>query len=147
MLFESIEIVETSYLEFLSKEISDLSSNSTLDSSSKHTLKKRVANAKLALHDGTDIQKKYARKMEGLSRVRDGSASTKKKNVVGNGYPLEGSLIYHQGRVYPAILNLYSYIEDGYKTEKLKTKKNLKLKLKILKPKKNEKNYFIRFDF
>ena len=47
----------------------------------------RIKNCKYLIYDGSDIIKKEAEKMEGLSLVRDGSKSVKnQKPVLSNGY-------------------------------------------------------------
>ena len=55
--------------------------------------------------DDTDIQKKYAKKMEGLCRVRDGDKKDKKRKI-GNGYPLLN--ILGVGKDREDIISVYS---------------------------------------
>lgn len=55
--------------------------------------------------DDTDIQKKYAKKMEGLCRVRDGDKKDKKRKI-GNGYPLLNILGVDKDR--EDIISVYS---------------------------------------
>ena len=55
--------------------------------------------------DDTDIQKKYAKKMEGLCRVRDGDKKDKKRKI-GNGYPLLNILGVDKDR--ENIVSIYS---------------------------------------
>lgn len=93
----------------------------------KMNIKDRIYNKPLALHDGSDIQKKYAKKMEDLCRCRDGSESSSQKTVTGKGYLLEGCVAFWQGRLFPLLLSLYSYTDKKYLNDKEETKKNLKI--------------------
>lgn len=92
----------------------------------KRTVKDRVFRKRLMLHDGTDIQKPHARKMEKLCHCRDGSQSTREKPKTGKGYLIEGSTAWWKGRLFPCLLSLYSTKEKDHLTEKEETKKNLK---------------------
>lgn len=119
-----------SYLSYLRKEISRGDRHSpgrkgeTRDR--KRNVKDRVFRKRLMLHDGTDIQKPHARKMEKLCYCRDGSESPRGKPKTGKGYLIEGSVAWWKGRLFPAIMSLYSTEEKNHLTEKEETKKNLK---------------------
>jgi len=89
-----------------------------------YSIQERVFYQRICCHDGSDIQKPHSWKAEGRCRVRDGSKSSSKKTTTGWGYPLEGSIGYSQGRMYPLILNLYSTLSEDFKSEKSETLKN-----------------------
>jgi hypothetical protein len=91
----------------------------------KMNIEERVYHKRLMLHDGTDIQKPYAKKMEDLCCCRDGSQSSAKKAKTGKGYLIEGSVAYWKGRLFPCLLSLFSTTEKSHLTEKEETKKNL----------------------
>jgi hypothetical protein len=111
-----------SYLSCLYKKYF---SKNDFNPNQRYSIKERVYMQKLALHDGSDIQKPYARKMENTCLARDGSQSSAKKTKTGRGYLMEGSLALYKGRLFPLLLNLYSYVEEKFKSEKEETKKNL----------------------
>lgn len=79
-------------------------------------------------HDGSDLQKPYAEKMEGREIVRDGSASSYSKCVTGSGYHTEGTIAVKNDRITPIITNLYSvkkerFYEKNWNAEKGNLKK------------------------
>ncbi len=123
-LSQSFEKLQESYFAYLAEAHFNDSYHEILPPP-RSNIRKRVDATWLAAHDTTDIQKPYANEMEYLSPTRDGSKSGKTKVVTGKGYLAEGSILMHQGRVFPADLNIYSHIEAGHKTAKLETKKNL----------------------
>jgi len=78
-------------------------------------------------HDGSDLQKPYARKMKGRETVRDGSASSYKKCITGSGYHIEGSIAIKNDRITPLITNLYSTKKERtYERNWNAEKRNLK---------------------
>ena len=48
--------------------------------------RKKIKRMRYCVIDLSDIQKPYAKKMEGLGLVRDGDKSNRNKPVIGNGY-------------------------------------------------------------
>jgi len=59
--------------------------------------------------DGSDIQKPEAKKMEGLSRVRDGSKKERdKRPVIGNGYYWLNAVMANEERILPFYTDIYS---------------------------------------
>lgn len=63
-------------------------------------------------HDESDLAKPHARKMEGISIVRDGSQSSKNNCKKVNGYLMNGSLGIGKRKHYPINLDLYSTGKD-----------------------------------
>lgn len=119
-----------SYLSYINKSTttsaSVLEANSTSISMS---IEQRIYNTRIISHDTSDIQKPYARKMEDLCHCRDWSRSNSKlgKVLTGKWYLTECSTMYYQWRLYPLLVNLYSYEEEWFKSEKEKTWENIKL--------------------
>ena len=114
-----------SYLRYVNKTyLSSITSSKHIINSD---ISKRIYETPYSAHDTTDISKKYAKKMEKLTPVRDGSDSTKSKVVINLGYLIEGSCLWYRNRLTPLILNLFSTIEEDFKSEKEKTKDNLHL--------------------
>ncbi len=67
------------------------------------------------IYDGSDIQKPYAEKMEGLEYVRDGSKSSEKgKTVIGPGYHWDNIIgVDEQGKIIVHLVSeLYSVTRD-----------------------------------
>ncbi len=59
--------------------------------------------------DGSDIQKPEAKKMEGLSHVRDGSKKKRdKRPVIGNGYYWLNAVMANEERILPFYTDIYS---------------------------------------
>ena len=103
----------------------DVNNGSDID---KLSIKERVYNQRIMIHDTTDIQKEYSVKMENLCSCRDGSAKKykDKKSKTGKGYLIEASIAYHKGRITPLILNLYSYADIKHMGQKEETLGNLR---------------------
>ena len=81
----------------------------------------------LIAHDGSDLQKPYARKMKGRETLRDGSKSGNGKCYTGPGYHIEGSIAVKNDQITPMITNLYSVKEEkAYEENWYAEKKNLK---------------------
>lgn len=78
-------------------------------------------------NDGTDLAKPYARKMPGREKIRDGSASSKKRCVVNYGYNIEGSIAVKNKKISPLLMNLYSSKEEEkYKEHGFAERENLR---------------------
>jgi hypothetical protein len=89
------------------------------------TIKERVFEQTLALHDTTDIQKPFAKKMEKIAKARDWS-----KHKSGKWYYIEWAIFYVKGKIIPLLLTLFSSKEET--DNKKITRKNLDfLKTKI----------------
>ena len=75
-----------------------------------------VTEAHVIALDGGDIAKPYARELEALARVRDGS-----KKVITNGYELMGAVAVrpagHDKNPLPLLLRPYSPTEEGFLSE------------------------------
>jgi len=76
------------------------------------TIKERVYHQLLCIHDTTDIQKPFAKKMEDVWKTRDGS-----KKVNGRGYYAEWSMIQYQEKFFPVAFNLFSPNDTKYITD------------------------------
>ncbi len=119
LLYAEINQVTSSFLNYLQKLFRD-------DFPQRiKSIKRRIYEKKLVLHDMTDIQKPDAYKMENLCTCRDGSCSSAKKTKTGKGYLVEGCGGYWKGRFYPFILNLYSYVGKDFQSEKKEVEANL----------------------
>jgi len=117
-----VDRVMKTYYRFVRKEyFADQKSFNELRS---HSIQERVFYQRICCHDGSDIQKPHSYKAEGRCKVRDGSKSSSKKTITGLGYPLEGSIAFTQGKIYPLILNLYSTISKNFKSGKSETLNN-----------------------
>lgn len=129
LLFPFFDKLVFSFLNYLYKKYffndSDLNQGSALNQSQSLSISERVFNKKIVAHDGTDIQKPYAKEMENLCVARDGSKSSSYSVKTGMGYLAEGCTAVYQGMVMPLLLSLYSYKEETFLNEKEETKKNL----------------------
>ena len=77
-----------------------------------HSIKGKINHGDYILIDGSDIQKKYARFMEGLDFVKDGD-----KGTIGLGYWLMNAMHFgRDGEMSPLYNKLYSY-DHGAKSE------------------------------
>ena len=77
-----------------------------------HSIKGKINHGDYILIDGSDIQKKYARFMEGLDYVKDGD-----KGTIGLGYWLMNAMHFgRDGEMNPLYSKLYSY-DHGAKSE------------------------------
>lgn len=77
-----------------------------------NSIKGRVCHGDYVLFDGSDIQKKYAKMMEGLDYVKDGD-----KGSIGLGYWLMNAVHFGKdGEMTPLLNKLYSY-DHGAKSE------------------------------
>lgn len=79
-----------------------------------HSVKGKIYHGDYVLVDGSDIQKKYARMMEGLDYVKDGD-----KHTIGLGYWLMNIVHFGKdGEMTPLFNKLYSF-DHGAKSENL----------------------------
>jgi len=69
----------------------------------------RIREMRYCVIDISDIQKKYARKMEGLARVRDGD-----KKEIGDGYWWVNVVMADTGGIVPVYSELYSLDREGH---------------------------------
>jgi len=99
------------------------------------TIKKRIFEQTLALHDTTDIQKPFAKKMQKVAKTRDWS-----KHKSWKWYYIEWAIFYVKGKIIPLLLTLFSSKEET--DSKKITRKNLD----FLKTKINFKNIINIFD-
>ena len=92
---------------------------------SAHTRKNKrlIRQCRYCVIDGSDIQKDYAEKMEGLGRVRDGDKSTKNRIAIGNGYWLMNAVMVGAEQIIPVASEVYSVDYEG----KQQTSENKKL--------------------
>lgn len=79
-----------------------------------NSVKGKISHGDYILVDGSDIQKKYAKMMEGLDYVKDGD-----KGTIGLGYWLMNMVHFGQdGEMTPLVNNIYSF-DHGAKSENL----------------------------
>ncbi len=110
-LLFSLNKVKQSYYSMLNKKITNTKSFNDLKWLS---LKERVYNQVLRLHDTSDIQKPHAKKMEKVSPTRDWSESKPWKNIQWQWYYAEWTVIYFQNKMLPFILNIFSSKDKKY---------------------------------
>lgn len=72
-----------------------------------------IRRMRFCIIDLTDIQKRYAEKMEGLSRVRDGDKSSRKRAVIGNGYWQVNAVMADRTQILPVHSEIYSLDYEG----------------------------------
>ncbi len=84
--------------------------------------KSMIKNYDFIIYDGSDITKKYATKMEGLKKIRDGSKSIKGKNHQSNGYHWHNYIAVNDDGILPLFSDIYSFDldEDCKKSENMK---------------------------
>ena len=129
-LFFNLNKIKQAYFSKLNKEIINTRSFNDL----KWLLpQERVFEQVIRVHDTTDIQKPYAKKMEWVWKARNWSEHKSWK-----WYYAEWTIIYYKNKIYPFILNLFSpnnkkYIKWENKTADSKevSKENMKEWLKI----------------
>ena len=129
-LFFNLNKFKQAYFSKLNKEITNTRSFNDL----KWLLPlERVFEQVIRVHDTTDIQKPYAKKMEWVWKARNWSEHKSWK-----WYYAEWTIIYYKNKIYPFILNLFSpnnkkYIKWENKTADSKevSKENMKEWLKI----------------
>lgn len=74
----------------------------------------RIRGMRYCIIDLSDIQKKYAKKMDGLGRVRDGDTSDREKPVIGNGlYWINGVMADATGLA-PVYSEIYGLDYEGH---------------------------------
>lgn len=82
----------------------------SFDELKKKSLNERVFEQWLILHDTTDIQKPFAKKMEKVSKTRDWSSH--KKNKSGKWYYAEWTILFLKWKIKPLLLTLFSSNEE-----------------------------------
>lgn len=70
------------------------------------SIRERIFEQTLALHDTTDIQKPFAKKMEKVANTRDWSSH--KTNKSGKWYYIEWIIFYVKWKIIPLLLTLFS---------------------------------------
>jgi len=110
-LHESISPKKTS--ERLSYNIGKPELYSEIETNYLLSLRHRIKDYEFIIYDGSDIQKKHAKEMEGLKLVRDGSRSSNKvkkgkKNEFGNGYHWDNYMAINNGKILPLVSDIYS---------------------------------------
>lgn len=78
-------------------------------SKNRDTLQKK----RYCIIDVSDIQKPYAEKMEGISRVRDGDKSSPGAEVIGNGYYWINGVMADKSGSIPIYSEIYSLAHEG----------------------------------
>jgi len=74
----------------------------------------KIRNFRYCMIDGGDIQKPEAMKMEGLSRVRDGSKRRRDKQpVIGNGYYWLNAVMANDEEILPVFGDIYSLEQEA----------------------------------
>jgi len=89
-LNESIVVKKTN--ERLSYHLGKKGLYKTLFHSHLNTIASQISDCRFIIYDDSDVIKPYAKKIQGLSKVRDASKSNKDKTVTGNGF-LWGNLL------------------------------------------------------
>lgn len=110
-LNESISPKKTS--ERLSYNIGKPELYFELETNYLSSLKHKIKNYDYIIYDGSDIQKKHAKNMEGIKFVRDGSRSSNKgKSTFGNGYHWDNYMAVNDNGVLPLVSDIYSTALD-----------------------------------
>ena len=78
----------------------------SFDELKNKSIKDRILKQALLLHDTTDIQKPFAKKMEKIAQARDGSSHKKHKSW--KWYYAEGTILFFKWRIIPLLLTLFS---------------------------------------
>lgn len=93
----------------------------SFDELKNKSIKNRIFEQWLFLHDTTDIQKPFAKKMEKIAQTRDWSSH--KKNKSWKWYYAEGAILFFKWRIKPLLLTLFSS-KDETDAKKI-TRKNM----------------------
>lgn len=113
-LKEDVNNFKKKYLKNIFSQISVKS----FENLKRESIKQRVEEQALLLHDTTDIQKPYARKMEKIAKTRDGS-----KHKSWRWYYAEWAILFIKWKIIPLLLTLFSWEETS--DAKIISRKNI----------------------